>query len=81
MFYGCAVPPDSKESKLGSSDQETSSLVCKNTGVVLMPCHPWKSAHTAISSLADIFEVPMYHLLQHEVSVRIRNINSRISVS
>ena len=30
--------PDSKETKLGSSDQEASLLAGKNTGVVLMPC-------------------------------------------
>ena len=78
MFYGCT---DSKESKLESSDQETSSLVCKNTGVVLVPCHPWKCVHTAISNLVDIFEVSLYDLLQHEISVRITKINSRIGVS
>ena len=43
---GCTVPPDSKETKLGSSDQEASPSAGKNTGVVLVPCscmevHPY----------------------------------------
>ena len=32
------VPPDSKETELGSSDQEASPSAGKNTGVVLVPC-------------------------------------------
>ena len=35
---GCTVPPDSKETELGSSDQEASPSAGKNTGVVLVPC-------------------------------------------
>ena len=40
------VPPDSKETELGSSDQEASPPAGKNTGVVLVPCscmevHPY----------------------------------------
>ena len=38
VFYGCTVPPVSKETKLGSSDQEASPSAGKNTGVVLVPC-------------------------------------------
>ena len=38
MFSGCTVPPDSKETELGSSDQEASPSAGKNTGVVLVPC-------------------------------------------
>ena len=37
VFSGCTVPPDSKETKLGSSDQEASPSAGKNTGVVLVP--------------------------------------------
>ena len=36
------VPPDSKETKLGSSDQEASPSAGKNTGVVLVPCSRMK---------------------------------------
>ena len=36
MFSGCTVPPDSKETELGSSNQETSQSAGKNTGIVLV---------------------------------------------
>ena len=36
VFSGCTVPPDSKESKLGSSNQEASPSASKNTGVVFL---------------------------------------------
>ena len=39
MFYGCTVPPDSKETELASSDPEGSPSASKNSEVVLMPCH------------------------------------------
>ena len=38
MFSGCTVPPDSKETELGSSDKEASPSAGKGTGVVLVPC-------------------------------------------
>ena len=31
VFSGCAVPPDSKETELGSSNQEASPSAVKNT--------------------------------------------------
>ena len=37
VFTGSTVPPDSKETKLGSIDQEASPSAGKNTRVVLMP--------------------------------------------
>ena len=37
-FSGSTVPPDIKETELGSSDQEASPSAGKNTGVVLVPC-------------------------------------------
>ena len=55
--------PDSKETKLGRSNQEGSLLAGKNTEVVLVPCHTWNSDPTAISSSVDISEVPECHLL------------------
>ena len=33
VFFGCTVPPDSKETEIGSSDQEASLSTSKNTGV------------------------------------------------
>ena len=46
MFSGSTVMPDSKETELGSSDQDASPSVGKNTGVALVPCscmevHPY----------------------------------------
>ena len=64
MFSGCTVPPDSKETKLGKSHHEASPSKGKNTGVVLVPCHPWKCAPTANPGGADISEVPLCHLLR-----------------
>ena len=64
MFSGCTVPPDSKETELGSSNQETSPSAAKNTGIVLVLCRVWKYVHTVISGGVDISEVPGYHLLR-----------------
>ena len=55
------MPPDSKETEPGRSDQETSPSRGKNTRVVLVP---WKCIPTAISGGVDIFEVPGCHLLR-----------------
>ena len=58
------VSPDSKETELGSSDQEASPSAGKNTRIVLVPCRAWKCVPTAISGGVDISEVPGCHLLQ-----------------
>ena len=58
------MPPDSKETKLRSSDQEVSPSAGKNTGVVLVPCRACKCVPTAISGGVDISEVPGCHLLR-----------------
>ena len=63
MFSGCTVPPDSKETELGSSDQEVSPSAGKNTGVVLVSCSHIEVRPTAISGSLDICEVPGCHLL------------------
>ena len=48
---------DSKETELGSSNQEACPSTGKNTGVVLVSCHAWKCVSTAISGGVDISEV------------------------
>ena len=53
MFSGCTLPLDSKETELGSNDQEASLSAGKNTDVVLLPCHAWKCVPTAISGGVD----------------------------
>ena len=55
MFSGCTVLPDSKETKPGSSNQETSPSAGKNTGVDLVPCDAWKCVPAAVSAGVDIF--------------------------
>ena len=62
MCSGCTMPPNSKETKLGSSNQEASPSVGKNTGVVLVPCCAWKCK--SIFDGLNISEVPGCHLLQ-----------------
>ena len=64
VFSGCCVPPDSKETELGSSDQEASPSADKNTGIVLVPCCTWKCVPAAISGVVDISKVPGCHLLR-----------------
>ena len=63
MFSGCTVPLDSKETKLGSKEQEASPSAGKNTRIVLVPCHAWKCVPTAIFVGGDISEVPGCHFL------------------
>ena len=56
----CTVLPDSKETKLGSSNQEASPSAGKNTGIHLVPCCTWKCVPTAISNGVDVSEAPAY---------------------
>ena len=56
--------PDSKETELGSSDQEASQLAGKNTKVVLEPCSRIEvRPYSSTSGGVDISEVPGCHLL------------------
>ena len=63
MFSGCTVLPDSKETELGSSDQEASRSAGKNIRIVLVPCCARNCVPTIISSGVDISEVSGCHLL------------------
>ena len=56
--------PDSKETDLGSSNQEASPSAGKNTGIVLVPCCARECVPTAISGGVDNSEVPVCHLLR-----------------
>ena len=64
MFSGCTVLPDSRKTKLESSDQETSPSIGKNTGIVLVLCRTWKYAPMAISGGVNISKGPGCHLLR-----------------
>ena len=59
MFSGCPVPPDSKKTKLGSSNQESSPSAGKplHIRIVLVPCHACKCVPTAFSGGVDISKV------------------------
>ena len=58
------MPSDSRETELGSSDQEASPSAGKNIVIDLVPCCTWKCVPVAISGGVDISEVPGCHLLQ-----------------
>ena len=55
QFSGWTVLPDSKESKLGSSNHAASPSAVKNTGLVLVSCCAWKCVPKAISIVMWIF--------------------------
>ena len=63
MFSGSTVPPDRKETELGSSDQEAAPSAGKNTKNVLVPCSARKCVPNPISGSVDISEVPGSHFL------------------
>ena len=69
MLSGSTVLSDSKETKLGSSDQEASPSAGKNTGIVLVPCRVRKCALMAISGGVDVSEVQQCHLLRQMSSL------------
>ena len=63
VFSGCTVPPNSKETKLGSSNQEASPSAA-NTGVVLVPCSSMEVLPYSYFWCVDISELPGFHLLR-----------------
>ena len=69
MLSACTVPPDSKKTELGRSNQEASPLAGKNTRVVLEPCPACKHVLTAISSSVGISEVSGCDLLGQKSSL------------
>ena len=66
MFSDCTVPPDNKETELGSSDQEASQSVGKNTGGSFSAMFAHGSASLQLFPVVcvDISEVPGCHLLR-----------------
>ena len=55
MFFGYTVLPDSKETKLESSNQEASPSAGKNARVALVPCLAWKCIPTTNAGDVDYF--------------------------
>ena len=79
MLSSCTVPPNSKEPKLRSSNQEASPSTDKNTVVVLVQWHTWEGVPTDISDGVDI---PRYSFVTtDEFSMGVTKISSRIGVS
>ena len=64
MFSGCTVRLASKETELGSGDQEASPSAGKKAVIVLVSCCTWKCVPTTFSGGMDISEVPWCHFLQ-----------------
>ena len=64
MFSSCTMPSDSKEIKLGSSNQEVSPSTGENIEIVLLPFPAWKCFPSGIFSCVDISDVPRCHLLR-----------------
>ena len=64
MFPIYTLQPDSKETEVGSRDQEAFSIAAEFTGVVLIPCHAQKHVSTTTSGDVYISKVPRSHLLQ-----------------
>ena len=64
VFSDCTVSSYSKETELGSSDQEGHSLAGDNTVVVLVPFRAWKCVPAAIFGGVDISEFPESHFLR-----------------
>ena len=82
MFSGCTVLPDSKETKLGSSDQEASPSAGKNTRVVLVSCLCMDVRHYSYFRWCGFFCGPFVSFATtDEFSVRVKRITPRIGVS
>ena len=82
MFSGCTVPPDSKETEPGSSDQEASPSAGKITGVVLVPCsrmevHPY----VYFQGCGYFRGAWVSFVMTDEVSVKVTEITSRTGLS
>ena len=82
MFSGCTVPPDSKETELGSSDQEASPSAGKNTGLVLVSCsHMEVRPYSYFGCCGYFLCLWVSFVMADEFSVRVTKITSRIGAS
>ena len=82
MFSGCTVLPDSKETKLGSSDQEASPSAGKNTRVVLVSCLCMDVRHYSYFRWCGFFCGPFVSFATtDEFSVRVKSITPRTTLT
>ena len=76
------MPPDSKETELGSGDQEASPSAGKNTELVLVPCSRMEVSPYSYFWWCGYFRGPWVSFATtNEFSVRITKTTSRIGVS
>ena len=82
MFSGCTVPPDRKETELGSIDQEASPSAGKITGVVLVPfSHMEVHPYSYFQWCGYFLGLWVSFVMTDEFSVRVTKITSTIGVS
>ena len=79
--FCCTVPPDSKKTKLASSDQEASPSAGENTRIVLVSCCAWKCPYSYLRWCGFLWDPCVSFLMTDEFSVRVTKITSRIGVS
>ena len=76
------MSPDSKETKLGSSDQEDSPSAGKNTGVVFVPCSRMEVHPYSYFQWCGYFSGSWVSFVTTDkFSVSVTKITSRIGVS
>ena len=81
VFSGC-LPPDSKKTKLRSSNQKASLSAGKNTGAVLQPCSHIEVSPYSYFRRCGYFWGPWVSFVKtDEFSVRVTKITSRIGIS
>ena len=80
VFSGSIKPPDSKETKTGSSNQETSPSASKNTRVVLVPSHAWKCPYSYFWWCEYLQGPWVSFFLTDEFLVRVTKIASKIGL-
>ena len=82
MFSGCTVSLDSKETELGSSDQEASPSAVKNSGVVLVSCSRIEVRPYSYFWWEGIFLTSLGVIVTTDgFSVKVTKVTSRIGVS
>ena len=82
MFSGSTVSPNSKETKLISSNQGASSSAGKNTRVIFVPClHMEMHPDSYFQWCGYFLGTWVSFVITDELSVRVTKITSRIGVS
>lgn len=59
VIFPCTMPPDSKDTKFESNDQESSQSAGKNTGITLKPTWVEKCSLQQFPEVLGIFLMPL----------------------